>query len=166
MQSVYSFAPISNPSASILILGSMPGVASLKAHQYYAHPRNAFWPIMGDLFNFDANEPYTTRTQALKNANVALWDVLKECERPGSLDSSIKNGSRVANDFVAFFKQHTHIRLIAFNGAEAEKSFRKYVPAIEDFPNTHIVRLPSTSPAHTMPLKQKMTAWRDITNFK
>lgn len=109
MTKVISFPPIENPSAQILILGSMPGVLSLQANQYYAHPRNAFWPIMGTLFNFDGAAPYAARVEALKAADIALWDVLHSCVRSGSLDSAILKGSRVANDFAAFFETHTAI---------------------------------------------------------
>jgi len=101
MQSIVtSFPPIAKPSASILILGSMPGIASLEATQYYAHPRNAFWPIMADLYGFEVTLPYPARIEALKAANVALWDVLQQCERQGSLDSAIKKASRIPNDLV------------------------------------------------------------------
>jgi hypoxanthine-DNA glycosylase len=162
MHQVESFAPITNPSAKILILGSMPGVASLKANQYYAHPRNAFWPIMGTILNFDATLPYPGRINALKEGGVALWDVLQQCERPGSLDNAIKNGSRVVNDFATFFQQHPHIKTIAFNGAEAEKTFKKHVLTTKDIPTASLIRLPSTSPAHTLPLIEKLAAWRHI----
>ncbi len=120
MTKVNSFAPIANPTATILILGSIPGTASIKANQYYAHPRNAFWPIMGTLFNFDSALPYEARIGAIKKSNVAVWDVLLTCIRPGSLDSAIQTGSRIPNDFAVFFNQHPFIRLIAFNGVEAE----------------------------------------------
>jgi hypoxanthine-DNA glycosylase len=162
MHQVESFAPITNPSAKILILGSMPGVASLKANQYYAHPRNAFWPIMGTILNFDATLPYPERINALKEGGVALWDVLQQCERPGSLDNAIKSGSRIVNDFDSFFQQHPHIQTIAFNGAEAEKTFKKHVLTTQDIPTASLIRLPSTSPAHTLPLIEKLAAWRHI----
>ena len=83
------FPPIASPDARILILGSMPGRASLAAGQYYAHPRNAFWPIMGSLLDFDASRDYPARVDALKVAGIAVWDILDSCHRPGSLDSAI-----------------------------------------------------------------------------
>ncbi len=164
MTKVNSFAPIANPTATILILGSIPSIASIKANQYYAHPRNAFWPIMANLFDFDASLPYAVRIQALKKANIAVWDVLQSCDRSGSLDSAIQAGSRVSNDFYSFFKQHKHIRLVAFNGAEAEKSFKKYALNKLNLPEFIYSRLPSTSPAHTLSLSQKISAWRTIIN--
>ena len=162
MQQVESFSPIAEPLATTLILGSIPGIASLKANQYYAHPRNAFWPLMAAILNFDATLPYQERVKALLTANIALWDVLQQCERSGSLDSAIKQGSRITNDFRSFFEQHPKIHTIAFNGAEAEKSFKKYVLAKNALPNTRLIRLPSTSPAHTIPLTEKLTAWRQL----
>jgi double-stranded uracil-DNA glycosylase len=162
MTKVNSFAPIANPTATILILGSMPSIASIKANQYYAHPRNAFWPIMSKLFNFEASLSYESRIQALKQANIAVWDVLQSCIRLGSLDSAIKKGSRIPNDFSAFLNQHPCIRLIAFNGAEAEQSFNQYVVNNLNLPKLTYVRLPSTSPAHAIPLAQKIVAWRSI----
>lgn len=138
----------------------MPGVLSLQANQYYAHPRNAFWPIMGTLFGFDAAAPYAARIEALKAANIALWDVLHSCVRPGSLDSAIEKGSREANDFAAFFKTHRALQRIAFNGGEAEKSFRKYVLPQVDLGTIQLTRLPSTSPAHAIPLQTKIQRWR------
>lgn len=158
---VVSFPPIENPGARILVLGSMPGVLSLQANQYYAHPRNAFWPIMGALYDFDANAPYEARVEALKAAHVALWDVLRSCVRPGSLDSAIETGTRVANDFASFFQTHTALQCIAFNGAEAQKSFQRYVMPTIELGDIRLVRLPSTSPAHTLPLQTKIAQWRD-----
>lgn len=126
MTTVNSFPPIAHPSAHTLILGSMPGVLSLRASQYYAHPRNAFWPIMASLYGFNAALPYTQRVGLLQAAGVAVWDVLHSCVRPGSLDSAIAQGTRVPNDIETFLRQHPHIKLVGFNGAEAEKSFRAY----------------------------------------
>ena len=175
MTQVTSFPPISNQSAQILILGSMPGVLSLKANQYYAHPRNGFWPIMANIYGFKSDIEYEQRTACLIKHQVAVWDVLQCCVRPGSLDSSIVNGSRIANDFKTFFEQHPNIKLIAFNGAEAEKSFRTLVLKSMVLKNMDLknlvlnqassngvkyVLLPSTSPANTQSLQSKTNVWK------
>ena len=156
---VTSFAALSRPFAKLLILGSMPGVASLTAQQYYAHPRNAFWPIMARVAGFDAAAPYDVRVAALTRAGVALWDVLQSCVRPGSLDSAIQAGTRVPNDFAAFFAAHPGIRLVCFNGAEAQQSFARYVLPGLPAAGLRYVRLPSTSPAHAMAFDRKLAAW-------
>jgi len=157
---IHSFPPISSPLANTLILGSMPGKASLDANQYYAHPRNAFWSILGHIYQFDAAMAYDKRVEAIQSAKLAVWDVLAQCERAGSLDSAIQQGTRVSNDFVSFFAQHPHIQLIAFNGAEAEKSFERFVlPKLQSMKVVK-VKLPSTSPAHTIARDKKLAAWQ------
>ncbi len=158
---VNSFPPLSSPRAKVLILGSMPGVASLTAQQYYAHPRNHFWPIMARLAGFDATAPYVDRVQAVTRAGYAVWDVLQSCVRPGSLDSAIQAGTRVPNDFAAFFAAHPGIDLVCFNGAEAEKSFNTHVlPGLQFVAGLRYARLPSTSPAHAVGFDYKLGVWR------
>lgn len=161
MTVVTSFPPLSRPSATVLVLGSMPGVASLRAQQYYAHPRNHFWPIMANIVGFDAAAPYAQRVAALTGAGIAVWDVLQSCVRPGSLDSAIQAGTRVPNDFAAFFAAHPAIRQVLFNGAEAEKSFNAHVlKGLQAAAGLRCVRLPSTSPAHAVGFEYKLAAWR------
>jgi len=157
------FPPITTASATILVLGSMPSVESLRQHQYYAHKRNAFWRIMGAMLGFDADLSYSERTRQLKDNNIALWDVIRACERPGSLDTKIRNTSIEINDFATFFRKHPHIRKICFNGSMAEQQFRKHV--IPVLPEDRLVdmimtRLPSTSPAMaSLGFEQKLAAW-------
>lgn len=158
---VTSFPPLSLPGARVLILGSMPGVASLTAQQYYAHPRNHFWPIMAHIAGFDATAPYGDRVQAVTQAGHAVWDVLQSCVRPGSLDSAIQAGTRVPNDFAAFFAAHPEIGMVGFNGAEAEKSFNTHVlPGLQMAAELRYARLPSTSPAHAVGFDYKLSVWR------
>ena len=160
---VHSFPPIAAPDATLLILGSMPGRASLLANQYYAHPRNAFWPIMGQLFGAGPDLPYMRRVRALKAAGVALWDVLASCTRLSSLDSDIDEDSIVPNDFVSFLGAHPRIRLVFFNGAKAEASFRRHVLHGLDVRTLHFERLPSTSPANaSWSPARKLKAWRVV----
>ena len=167
MALIRSFPPVADASARILILGSMPGEESLRAGQYYAHPRNAFWQLMGELFAADPELPYERRTQQLKKSGVALWDVLASCKRKGSLDSAIAADSITANDFQTFFARHRKINQVFFNGATAERSFRMHVlPGLTAQPLQY-TRLPSTSPAHAaLSHAQKRTAWRAVTSRK
>lgn len=158
-----SFPPIANPDATILILGSMPGQASLAADAYYAHPRNAFWPIMATLLGFAANADYAQRIAALKAARIALWDVLHSCHRPGSLDADIAPDSLLANDLPAFLQQHPAIQRVFFNGAKAEACFRKHIAPSLATTSLRCMRLPSTSPAHAaLSFERKLAAWRVI----
>jgi len=159
MSRLHSFPPVADKDATLLILGSMPGIRSLQVRQYYAHPHNAFWKIMGELSGAAPQLPYAQRLHALRQARIALWDVLHSCEREGSLDSDIQ--AEQANDFSSFFMQHPHINRVCFNGAKAEQSFRKYVSGKQVLPDLHYTRLPSTSPAHAgMRYEEKLAAWR------
>jgi len=147
----------------VLVLGSMPGVASLRAREYYAHPRNAFWRIVGDLFGIDPGAPYRERLAALLSEGIALWDVLGSCAREGSLDADIRESSIVANPFAAFLSRHAAIRTVCFNGAKAEASFRRYVlPGLaREGARLAFQRLPSTSPANaSISYAAKLEAWR------
>jgi hypoxanthine-DNA glycosylase len=163
MPTVRSFAPVADRSARILILGSMPGKESLRMGQYYAHPRNLFWPILGELAGAAPGLPYRQRIKALKRARIALWDVLESCAREGSLDSRIDNETLVANDFGSFFLRHPNITHVFFNGAKAEASYRTCVLTQVDLRPLQYRRLPSTSPAHAgMSRERKFEAWRVI----
>lgn len=156
----YGFPPVAAADARILILGSMPGRASLDAVRYYAHPRNVFWRIMGDLLGAGPELPYQQRLDKLTAAGIALWDVIAACERYGSLDADIVAGSVQANDFAAFFAAHPGIGRIYFNGTAAESAFRRHVlPELgEGLPPQW--RLPSTSPAHAARgYAEKLSAW-------
>lgn len=165
MQRVHSFAPICGRSARVLILGSMPGVASLQAQQYYAHPRNAFWPIMQALFGIATDWPYTKRVRGLEAHGVALWDVLESCVRTGSLDAAIARSSMRPNDLAGLLMHEPTISSIFFNGQMAETAFRRHVlpqanPTLKALPRR---RLPSTSPANaSWSFERKLAAWRAI----
>ncbi|MBT8049160.1 MAG: DNA-deoxyinosine glycosylase [Xanthomonadales bacterium] len=162
MTDVFGFPPLSRPDARILILGSMPGRESLARQRYYAHPRNAFWPIMSELFALAASD-YGLRASQLTRKGVAVWDVLKTCHRTGSLDSNISDRSMVTNDFRIFFAEHPAVCRVFFNGAKAESVYRKHVlPGLGGGPDRLMLqRLPSTSPAHAgMTLAEKKSAWR------
>ena len=163
MTRIHSFEPIEDENAELLILGSMPGRASLAAGQYYAHGQNAFWRIICHLLQLDIASPYEARTQALKSARIALWDVLHSCRREGSLDAMIERDTQIANDFKTFFQTHNKITHVFFNGAKAEEYFLRHV--LKNINNNSIsfTRLPSTSPANaSMSFEQKLSAWRAV----
>jgi hypoxanthine-DNA glycosylase len=162
MTHVRGFPPISRPDARVLILGSMPSRESLARGQYYAHPRNAFWPILTALLEIDAPS-YELRVAGVISQYIAIWDVLQACFRTGSLDSAIDDRSIVTNEFRAFFQGHPQIARVFFNGAKAEAVYRKHVlPTLSGATAAlPLQRLPSTSPAHAgMTLEQKQVAWR------
>ena len=163
MPRVQSFSPIADAKARILILGSMPGKASLAAGQYYAHAQNLFWRILGEITGAAPSLPYGARARALKSSGIALWDVLASCAREGSLDSAIDDASVRANDFAAFYRAHPRIAQVFFNGAKAEACYRKQVlplPADLAAPAS-LRRLPSTSPANaSMSRAHKQRVWK------
>jgi hypoxanthine-DNA glycosylase len=162
MSLIYSFAPVASNYAKILILGSMPGKASLAANQYYAHPRNAFWPIIAPLLHINPNAPYEEKITALKTSPIALWDVLKSCQRIGSLDSSIETDTLIINDFQSFFSAHQKITHIFFNGGKAETCFKRYVSPEININSIMLARLPSTSPAHArLDFTMKYRIWHE-----
>ncbi len=159
------FPPIARRDAHTLILGSLPGQRSLQMHQYYAHPQNAFWKLVGSIFEMESIAPYPRRVQVLQKNHIALWDVLAAAERPGSLDSSIVHASALANDFAKFFRAHPRIDRVFFNGRKAEEMYRRFVlPGLgEEFAYIRYEGLPSTSPAHAgMTFAKKLDRWRRI----
>jgi TDG/mug DNA glycosylase family protein len=159
------FPPIARRDAHTLILGSLPGQRSLQMQQYYAHPQNAFWKLIGAIFEMETAAPYPRRVQVLQKNCIALWDVLAAAERPGSLDSSIVHASALANDFAKFFRAHPRIRRVFFNGRKAEEMYRRFVlPGLgEEFACIRYESLPSTSPAHAgMTFAKKLDRWRRI----
>jgi TDG/mug DNA glycosylase family protein len=160
-----SFPPVADKNTSILILGSMPGRDSLNACQYYAHGRNAFWPIMAELFGVLPETPYDNKLHILQQNGIGLWDVIRQCRRETSLDSAIEEQSIKVNNFEAFLQNHPQINRICFNGAKAEQSFNKYVLPSIPAHQVNLVRLPSTSPANArMSFRQKLESWRNALN--
>jgi len=159
---VHSFDPISDARSRVLILGSMPGKASLRAGQYYAHPQNAFWKILGGLCGFEPDAAYEVRIARLGARGIALWDVLRSCVRESSLDSDIDEGSIVANRFGEFLRDRPAIRTICFNGAKAQACWRRHVlPQLADTREITYHQLPSTSPANaSIRYAQKVAAWK------
>jgi TDG/mug DNA glycosylase family protein len=154
--------PVVDAGTRVLVLGSMPGEASLELQRYYAHPRNTFWRIMSDLIGSDTDADYADRLHGLLSAGIGLWDVLHICDRPGSLDSAIARDSMEVNDFEALFRAHPGITRVFFNGAKAEQVFRRLVTP-ELSVAVVCTRLPSTSPAHVaLPYSAKLASWRAV----
>ncbi|MEE9493093.1 MAG: DNA-deoxyinosine glycosylase [Gammaproteobacteria bacterium] len=168
MSNAVCFAPVEEADAVILILGSMPGQESLTQQQYYAHPRNAFWPIIAEITGFVSDIPYADRVRLLPQHGIALWDVLQSCFRPGSLDASIDEASIIANDFQRFFAAHPAVRLVVFNGGKAYQAYQKHVlPGLPDcYRQIERLKLPSTSPANArMNMAEKLDAWLEIRGY-
>jgi TDG/mug DNA glycosylase family protein len=158
-----SFAPVFRPDAKVLILGSLPGPRSLEMGQYYAQPRNAFWPIMGELVGAGPELPYDQRLGRLKERRIALWDVCASAYRVGALDQKIDPATIVLADFRGLFNACPEIRLIGFNGATSESVFRrKAAPLLKLEEGVRLVRLPSTSPAFAgKSYADKLALWRE-----
>ncbi len=156
---IHSFGPIEDRNCRILILGSMPGGESLRKRQYYGHDRNGFWRVIYALFGQTYEGDYEKRTAFLLSRNIALWDVIKRCEREGSLDSNIKNP--VMNDFHGFFKTHPRIDHVFFNGRKAYELFKRHIGF--SFDGITFTYLRSTSPAHAAAsFEDKLRDWRAV----
>jgi hypoxanthine-DNA glycosylase len=155
---IYSFPPISDPTAEVLILGTMPGEKSLKLNQYYGHGGNQFWKLIFAIHNTPFSSDYSLKKEILIKNRIALWDVLKVCERAGSADSAI--AKEESNDFLSFFQNHPNIKLIAFNGSNAETYFNTYSGIKTKIEK---ITLPSTSPANTWKtFDEKLEQWKKI----
>lgn len=159
------FAPVAGIDATVLILGSLPSRKSLQAQEYYAHPRNAFWKIMADLYGAGPELAYEARCERLVRRNVAIWDVLRSSRRAGSLDAAIDLDASKANDFKGFFESHKQIDRVYCNGRKAAELYRRLVTPALPVQSRCIacMTLPSTSPAHAaMPYDEKLEIWRQV----
>lgn len=159
------FAPLWQPHAKVLVLGTLPSVKSLAAQQYYGHPQNAFWPIMAELLGFDPALPYAERCRLIVQAGVAVWDVLAAAERPGSLDADIRRDTVIANPIDDLVKQSSALRAVYFNGQGAAKMFRRHVSPHAREPLLQLPKhtLPSTSPAYAaMKRDEKTKQWATL----
>ncbi len=163
MPYVESFEPWIGDAPRALILGSMPGVKSLQRQCYYAHPRNAFWPILGELFGIEWSEDCAARRRQFERLPLVLWDVLQGCEREGSLDSAIVGDSIRPNAIPELLAEHSGIRRVLFNGGTAERLFHRHLAdRIEPERRLEYLRLPSTSPAYAgMRFEDKRAAWAE-----
>ncbi|MGI6160777.1 MAG: DNA-deoxyinosine glycosylase [Christensenellales bacterium] len=159
MDEIFSFDPVINSDTRLLILGSMPGAASLRKRQYYGHERNYFWPIMSSVIGKPLDGEYKTRLNTLLESRVGLWDVIDSCVRPGSLDKDIINEK--PNDIPALLDAYPGIRLLAFNGAKAAAVYKKYFAGL----TKPTLTLPSTSPIPTKTMRSmedRLKVWMSV----
>lgn len=156
-----SFSPSINDKSKILILGSMPGVKSLEMVQYYAHPQNRFWKVIGELIGVKdfIKLDYNSRLKIMLENNLALWDVIAFCNRKGSLDSAIKD--EVPNDISGLLINYPNIKTICLNGNKSYFAFKKYFPEIIKNSKYKIYKMPSTSPANArFSLEALINEWK------
>lgn len=155
------FDPIVDADTRLLILGSLPGDASLRAARYYAHPRNAFWRLLGGVLSEDLDTlAYEARLERLKARRIGLWDVIASAERSGSLDAAIR--SPQAADLRGLVAGLPELRAVAFNGGLAARLGRRI---LEDHADLVLLDLPSSSPAHARPLAEKAARWAALSDF-
>lgn len=151
-----SFEPVFTPQARVLIVGSMPSVKSLADSEYYAHPRNAFWPVMFEIFGVEPTRDYEAKKALIRDNGLALWDVAEACEREGSLDSNMRDITY--NDFAMLFNACPDIHTVLCNGGTAHALFMKSGYA----GSRRVIRMPSTSPAYTMAYAEKCRIWKEM----
>jgi hypoxanthine-DNA glycosylase len=157
---VASFPWLADSQCVQIILGSMPGVESIRQQQYYAHPRNQFWRIFYALHDCVPSMDYQERTHFLLSKRTALWDVISHCERVGSLDTDIQNP--VMNDFARLFTEYPNIRTLFFNGGKAYELFTRLFASTLIPKGYTFHKLPSSSPAYTLSFENKMNKWKII----
>ncbi|THF79989.1 DNA-deoxyinosine glycosylase [Cohnella fermenti] len=164
---VHSFPPIADESSRLLILGSMPGTRSLEMNQYYGNPRNFFWRILYELLGEGAERAasaeYEERLAIARRNGIALWDVIEACERPGSLDSAIRNA--VPNEIPDLLRHCPAIRVIACNGTKSHSELLKQYGDTPELRSRTVLRLPSSSPVPTPQfrgLDDRLVVWREL----
>ncbi|GAA0643304.1 DNA-deoxyinosine glycosylase [Brevundimonas lenta] len=156
-----AFEPVTDARTRVLVLGSLPGAASLKAGQYYGNPQNGFWRLIGGVTGRDLVAlSYPERLEALKAARVGLWDVIASAYRPGSLDQAIREAE--AADLKRLIADLPDLRAVAFNGATSARIGRRSLEGVEGLT---LIDLPSSSPAFTKPLAWKAEHWAIIGDF-
>jgi hypoxanthine-DNA glycosylase len=153
-----NFPPVVRADTRLLLLGSLPGAVSLAKAQYYAHPRNQFWRLVGAVIGRDlAAMAYAARLEALLDAHVGLWDTVAAATREGSLDAAIR--LHAASDLAALGATLPELKAIGFNGGTAARIGRRQLAAVTGIA---LIDLPSSSPAYTLPFESKRVAWRAL----
>ena len=159
MTALVGLSPVLRRDARVLILGSFPGAASLGAGQYYAHPRNHFWPLLASVLDEPLPAlPYPARLARIQSRGIGVWDTIVECTREGSLDSAIRDS--VSGEISRMRARAPGIRLVGFNGRTAARAESRWREA-----GYATLVLPSSSPAYTRPFSEKLAAWRAIAAF-
>lgn len=157
-----SFPPVAGADTRLLLLGSLPGIASLAAARYYAHPQNQFWRLAGGVIGRDiAALDYPARLEALAAAGIGLWDMVAEAAREGSLDSAIRDTA--ANDLTALVSRLPRLQALGFNGGTSARLFQRHFAGLAD--RYEVVPLPSSSPAYTLPFAEKQARWMALRPF-
>jgi hypoxanthine-DNA glycosylase len=157
MSTKHCFLPVINADTELLILGSLPGDASLAQQQYYAHPQNRFWHLLSEVLHIDlVHQAYEQRLQSLLRHRIGLWDVVANATRTGSLDSQIKQAED--NDLPALLDQLPALKTIAFNGGTASRLGLKILGPRSD--QYRVLQLPSSSPAYTLAYAEKLKQWK------
>jgi len=160
----HSFSALCNTNTKLLILGSLPGKKSIAEQQYYAHPRNALWPILCDWMQLPASMSYEQRIETALDRGIGFWDVVAQAERPGSLDSDIKSPSVHYNPIDQLIPSLPNLKCIILNGGAAMTLFKRagFNQEAKEM-GVASIQLPSTSPAHaSMTLEEKRVAWHSV----
>jgi hypoxanthine-DNA glycosylase len=158
-------APVVDQKSRVLVLGTLPGDESLRLQRYYSNPTNQFWRLLARVLGAPTGDTYEQRVAFLSDNGIALWDVLRSAERPGSTDAAIMNP--VPNDFVELFSEYPDLRRVAFNGGKAEALWRKYIAPSPDVPHSSLANrlLPSSSGSpgrHVLPFEEKVVRWKQL----
>jgi TDG/mug DNA glycosylase family protein len=154
--------PIAGADARLFVLGSLPGDASLSARQYYAHPTNQFWRLLGGAIDEPLHQMrYEQRLESLASRRIGLWDVIASAARRGSLDQAIRLAQH--NQIEHLLRDFPDVRAIAFNGATAAAAGRKLIGTPP--PGVTLIDLPSSSAANTRPFAEKAAAWARLGAF-
>ena len=149
----------------LLVLGSLPGVRSIEMQQYYAHPQNGFWTIMGAVLGVVLKGDYEQRCRTLQTAGVGLWDVLRSSHRKGSLDAHIAADSAIPNDINGLLQRYGGTKALAFNGQKAGELYRRFIAGSQSR-TLHTIQLPSSSAAHAaMTLDEKIEHWSRLREY-
>jgi len=162
---VEGFEAVIDKNCKVLILGTMPGAESLTKEEYYANARNQFWKIVFSLLEKDLDDNYENKKAVLLNNKIAIWDVLKSCDRENSSDSNIKNP--VSNDFIWLYSKYPNLKSVYFNGKKAEALYKKLViNKVNREDDIRLYTLPSSSPANAVKFEAKVNEWKQIISLR